>query len=647
MRSYLSFVCVLVLATPGEPTRAGEPPAAAKSKIPDPARVDEIAKMLPARQRGVGPTIDDREAWGNVAAAPQFSGAIPAAERLLKEPIPELTDELFLDFSKTGNRTRCQAVMGHRHGRIPTLALAECIENKGRFLAAIEEAIAALCSEKTWVMPAHDRSLENFEGRTVEIDLAVAGLSWNLATADYWLGEKLSEKTRKLVRDELERRTFRPFEGMVTTGKPRMWWPTCTSNWNAVCLAGVNGAAQAMIEAPRRRAFFVASTEHYVQNFLQGFTPDGYCSEGVGYWNYGFGHYTMLAETIHQATGGKLDLFADPRVEKDALFAPRMEIVPGIYPAFADCGVGSRPGTPLEAFLSRRFGWKLAVEREGLLLDIGRVGSLFEFGLFGFPNSATAAPPKSGASLDPLKSLRDWFSDAGILICRHSSASERPFGAALKGGHNAEHHNHNDVGSYLVAVGRSTPLVDPGAEVYTARTFSGNRYESGVLNSFGHPVPRIAGKLQRPGREAAAKVVDTEFTDKADTLVLDLRAAYPVPDLAKLVRTFVFSREGHGSLTVIDEVELTKPQTFGTALVTMSDWKELSPGLLRVGDGAEAVDVAIAADGAKFRIEPVEIKEDLGGRRLPVRLGIELAAPVARATVTMKITPHRQSATMP
>ena len=51
----------------------------------------------------------------------------------------------------------------------------------------------------------------------------------------------------------------------------------------------------------------------------------------------------------------------------------------------------------------------------------------------------------------------------------------------MKGGHNAENHNHNDVGSFVVALGRATPLVDPGSEVYTARTFSPRRYDSNVL----------------------------------------------------------------------------------------------------------------------------------------------------------------------
>ena len=611
---------------------------AAQPTTPDPARIEQLRQILPEAPRGVGPTIDDRKAWQAVAEAPEFRDVVPEAERLLAQPIPELTDELYLDFSRTGNRTRYQRVLSQRHSRVPRLVLAECIENRGRFLPAIEEAIRAVCSDKTWVYPAHDRSLNNFRGNVIEIDLHVAAVSWNLATADYWLGDKLTPKTRKLIRDQLERRTFTPFTGMVTQGKPRLWWLSTTNNWNAVCLAGVTGAALAAIDSAKRRAFFVASAEKYIQNFLSGFTPDGYCSEGVGYWNYGFGHYVMLGETLRQATGGKLDMFEPPAIKQIALFGHRMEIAPGIYPAFADCSVGARPSLPLTAFLSRRFRLGLnQSEQEGLLLNIGPSSSLFHLGLHGFANSATETPAAKPPS--PAHPLRDWFPDAGILICRPAPEKKRALAVALKGGHNAEHHNHNDVSSFLVVLGGATPLVDPGAEVYTARTFSSRRYESGVLNSFGHPVPRVAGKLQRTGRSAAAKVLKTEFTDEQDTVILDLRAAYDVKALKKLQRTFVFSRTGAGSLTVTDEVEFDGPQSFGTALITFSEWKRLAPDRLQVGNGREAVQVEITTDGGAFQIRADEIKEDVRGRRLPTRLGIDLTEPVHQATNTLKIVP--------
>ena len=50
--------------------------------------------------------------------------------------------------------------------------------------------------------------------------------------------------------------------------------------------------------------------------YLSGFGDDGYCSEGAGYWNYGFGHYLYLAQIIYDYTDGMIDLFEADNPEK-------------------------------------------------------------------------------------------------------------------------------------------------------------------------------------------------------------------------------------------------------------------------------------------------------------------------------------------
>jgi len=630
----LSFI-LLILSIPP----ALVPAAEAQTKL-DPDRVEQLAAMLPASLEGVGRPADDRTTWQAVARLEEFRSTVARAEAVVKQPMPELSDELFLDFSRTGNRSRCQRVIRERHGRLPVLVLAECIEGRGRFVPAIEETIRGICSEKTWVLPAHDRSLSNFNKTGITVDLASSAMSWQLATADYWLGERLNADVRKLIRSELEWRTFEPYEGYVKTGRPRLWWATGTNNWNAVCLAGVTGSALALIEPPERRARYVAAAEHFVGYFLRGFTADGYCSEGLGYWNYGFGNYAVLAETLRHATGGKLDLWQRPGVREIARFGRRMEIVPGVYPAFADCSVGTKPDAALMAVLDRRFdfGWGLRDQGAAAFQDVA--SNLPEVGLYvhGALSDVSAASPPPSATPAALP-LREWFPEAGVLIVRPPAGESNGLGVALKGGHNAEHHNHNDVGTYLVSLGGNTPLVDPGSEVYTARTFSSRRYESDVLNSFGHPVPRVAGQLQRTGRAAAAKVLETEWTDRQDRIVLDLKAAYAVEGLEELRRTFVVSREGKGSLTVVDHVRFAGPQTFGTALVTFSPRQKTGPGRLLVGEGKGRVAVEITTDGPAFAVHEDEIHEDVRGGRLPVRVGIELSKPVREATITLQITP--------
>lgn len=630
-RSVLSVApLVLFLLGMAGPVGAKGPPEA--------GRVEAIARMLPASPRGVGRPIDDRQAWDAQARTRAAGRIIKEAEGYVGRPMPELTDDLYREFSRNGNRTRCQRVISQRHGRLAPLVVAECLENRGRFVGEIEKTLLAICDEKSWVLPAHDRGLTNWKGTQVTIDLRSSAVGWELATVDYWLAERLSPAVRQRVAKELARRIFEPYEHMVNEGKPRMWWLQGRNNWNAVCLSGVTGTALAHLPSPERRAFYVAAAEKYVQSFLAGFTGDGYCSEGIGYWNYGFGHFVMMAETIAQATGGGVDLMGDPRVRAIARFGRRMEINPGIYPAFADCDPDAAPSSWIEWYVSRRFdfGWE---EGRRATLPLDSSPDLTQTPLASFPNSLNGR-----GDMEPRpqgQPLRDWFDEAGVLICRQEAGTKRPFGAALKGGHNAEQHNHNDLGSFVVAVGGHAPLLDPGSEVYTGRTFSERRYESGVLNSGGHPVPRVAGQLQQAGRRAAARVVDTQFTDAADTFALDLQSAYDVDSLQELTRTFVFSRCDGGSLKVTDRVAFERPESFGTALVTFDSWKQTGPNTLRVGTGEAAVDVEVDAGGASLEISAEQIKEDLHNQQFPTRIGIELARPVERATVRLTIRPAR------
>ena len=601
----------------------------------DQTRIKDIAMLLSEKPAGFGLPITQRNAWKKLTKNDSFKSVISEAEKLLKESIPEQPDDLYLDFSRTGNRTRWQRVAGRRRGRVHTLVLAECMENKGRFIPPFEKIVRAICSEKTWVMPAHDRSLTNFKETSVDIDLGSSMLAWSLATADYLLADKLSTDTRRLIRDNLEKRIFKPYEDMVQGKRNKNWWMTGTNNWNAVCLGSVTGPALAVIESPRRRALFIAAAEKYSKNFLKGFTADGYCSEGLGYWNYGFGYYIMLSETIYQTTKGKVDLLGDPRVKQIATFGSNIEILNGVYPAFADCSVRAQPGSRLMYFVSRRLA--LGLRSWEQIDPVSSSGGLYHSMMYSFPNSASRTPPAQTASQGP--GIRSWFEEAGVLICRPSSGSSSRLAVALKGGHNSEHHNHNDVGSFIVVLGDKPLLLDPGGEVYTSRTFSSKRYESNVLNSYGHPVPIVAGKLQRTGNRAKGRVVSKVFTDSTDMLVLDISSAYDVPELKKLERKFVYSRLGAGSLLVTDEVKFSQPCEFGTALITFSRWKRTSPSTLIVYDSEEAFRVEIKVAGADFEIRPKTIEEDVSARKQPTRLGINLKGTVNGAVITLTITP--------
>ena len=620
--AFIRFVLSISVAT-----------AALGADVP-PGRVDEIATMLGAAPSGLGRPISDRAVWQELDGEPAYQQLVQRAEKLLDQPLPEQPEELFLDFSKTGQRRPWERVAFSRRGRIMTLVLAECVENQGRFLPAFEGLVAALSAEPTWVYPAHDRSLRNFRGEGIDIDLGSSFVAAELALAHYLLGDTLSPTTRDYIEREVRRRVLDPFAAMVRGERDKNWWLTGTNNWNSVCLAGVTTAALALVEDKAERACYIAAAEHYSKNFLNGFTADGYCSEGLGYWNYGFGRYAMLSEAVRRATRGQLDLLAVDAARLPARFGRRVEIVGGVYPTFADCPMRTKPSEALLTYLDRVLGGK----QDNAPARVSPHGGLLAVLSF-TPWPGDPPPARLTAAAPAASDLRTWFDEAGVLICRPAQqAGPGRLGVALKGGHNAEHHNHNDVGTFIVVVDDQPVLVDPGTEVYTARTFSTRRYESNVLNSFGHPVPRVAGQLQKTGKQAHGEIVQREFTDLADTIGFDLRSAYDVPTLERLERRFRFQRDARGGLSVTDTVAFTEPQEFELALITFGEWSQPAIDRLRVTYKDRAVDVVINTGGPRFAVTSELIDEEVRIGEQPTRIAIRLAEPVRAAEVTMLIS---------
>jgi len=601
----------------------------------DAARVKEITPMIGAAKIGFGRPIGDREAWNAAIERHNLRRFVAPAEKLIAEPIAPFSRELFLEFSKSGNRLVWERQNAPRVRRLQTLAMAECIENQGRFLPALEEAVRAHCSDPTWLLSACDLDLANLEGKRIDIDLGAAMMAWRMGTIYHVLGEKLSPEVRKIIEDELRRRIFEPYREMVEGRDKAHWWLKGENNWNAVCLGGVTGAALAVVDSPEERAWFVAAAEQYIAYFLKSFTPDGYCTEGLGYWNYGYGHFLMLTEAVYLATDGKVDFLKLEGAALPGELGARFEILNGRYPAFADCSPDPRPSANYMFYVNRRLGLGLENWEESRLAP--NPGVFYEAMLFAFPNSATRTLPAKLRTDTP--GIRTYFDHVGILIARSGANGPANFAAALKGGSNGEVHNHNDVGTFMVVSERSAPLTDPGSEVYTRRTFSAQRYESNVINSFGHAVPRIAGQLQRTGAQARARVLKTDFTDVADTFTMDIRSAYDVPELSKLERTFVYSRAGKGALEIIDEVAFISPETFETALITYGDFERKNENTLFISDFESAVEVVVDTGGLPFEIEAVQIEEDVHHPSKPMRVAVRLQEPVEKARVAMSVRP--------
>src|SRR5206468_7842660 len=115
---------------------------------------------------------------------------------------------------------------------------------------------------------------------------------------------------------------------------------------------------------------------------------------------------------------------------------------------------------------------------------------------------------------------------------------------AIKAGHNAENHNQNDVGSFILHVDGENLLTDPGRGLYSRAYFGDQRYENIFANSYGHSVPRVGGRLQGTGREFSGELLDVESEGEIKRAQVEFARVYPVDELASVRRQFTLAADG-------------------------------------------------------------------------------------------------------
>jgi hypothetical protein len=149
-----------------------------------------------------------------------------------------------------------------------------------------------------------------------------------------------------------------------------------------------------------------------------------------------------------------------------------------------------------------------------------------------------------------------WLPGTQVGVARTAPGTERGLTLAVKGGHNAENHNHNDVGSVVIAVDGVPAVADAGRPTYTAQTFGPDRYAIWTMQSGWHNVPEVRGTPQGQGASFTAGDVAVADGPDAFQMRLDLAGAYPVEGLERWWRTARLDREA-GSVTIEDSWAFT------------------------------------------------------------------------------------------
>jgi hypothetical protein len=436
------------------------------------------------------------------------------------KPIPAMPHSLFREFRQTGNRTNYETLWFARSHQVD-IAAAACYLG-GDHLAYLQDLMWADCEATWWQLPAHEGPARS--GKDRPIDLFVAIKAAQLAMILETFGDRIEPEVRRRVEAEIRQRAIDAF----FDPNAEFGWKTNTNNWNAVCHGGVGVAAMLLEKDPQKLADLIVQTLGNLRFFLDGFTPDGGCTEGPGYWQFGFGWYVLLASVLYDFTAGRINIMANAKVERVARYPLAVTICPGQSLPFADTGQGFIH-TWLAIVINRFF-------RIPELYGLCRLTQDGSPALEGLQDLMLY----DGTRHEPLTGHADaLLADLGVVRVR---AGDVTVGA--KAGHNGEHHNHNDVGSFIVHRGGTFFLTDPGAPVYSAQTFNHRRYESIFCNSFGHSVPVIGGRSQSTGRRFAGTLRAEGLDATGDKRIcIEMAGAYDVPSLKRASRVLTLSAD--------------------------------------------------------------------------------------------------------
>jgi len=439
------------------------------------------------------------------------------------KPIEALRYSEYRMFKESGNRSVYEGSFFHRRRALDTAALLSLIyPDEEKYIVKLMDVIYAICDECTWAIPATQLTLDDNPYNNRHLDLFACETGFALAEIDTLLGNRLEPLIRDRIRVEFKRRVLDSMDEQI-------WhWEHNRGNWTAVCNCSV--ACAIMLLYPECYEKYKTRFAENMQTYLNFFEDDGVCTEGIGYWYYGFGFFTVYADMIRTFTNGETDLFACPKVKKLATFAQKMFLSGRSTVSFGDTNPNAKYQLGLMHYLKDEY-------REDISFPaISHSYNYDNCGRFCLHLRSATWFNEKYLSADSMAKEDTFFGEkAEWFVYKNEN-----YGFAAKGGNNEEPHNHNDVGTFIIAKDGKSALVDTGAGQYSKQYFEDEtRYDFIHCSSRGHSVPMIGGVHQHYGKDKKAK--NTKYEN--GVFSADIAEAYPIPELKSLVRAFSFTND--------------------------------------------------------------------------------------------------------
>ena len=464
---------------------------------------------------------------------------ISYGERYLGSQWNNLPWAVFAENKINGNRVNYENICFEKRRQLAALVMAEIMENKGRFMPDIINGLGAFCEETWWGIPAH-------YGKRIplsdvqEVDLFNAETANLIVWTAYMLKPQLDNFSPDIcnrIKTEIKHRILEP------ALQHNYWWKTAGMNWNPWICSNWLSCVLLCEDNEEQKQQAISQITQALQAFIDAYPEDGGCDEGPGYWDRAA---ASMSEIISLLRADGVNIPITNKMRAMGSYVYKTYIGNDYCVNFADThdnktlqqlNVLYTFGLLLNDKTMRQFAAYMGKQKDlmhnaATLYDKSGNFPTLSRELF-FLRSISAL--RQEEAVEP--QLTDvWLPNLQLFTARRGNMF-----VAMKGGNNAESHNHNDVGSFVVYANNQPLLIDVGVGEYTAKTFSSSRYDIWTMQSGYHNLPKINAIDQKDGKQYAAKLV----AQKAGSITLDIANAYPTEaKVEKWLRTISANKKG-------------------------------------------------------------------------------------------------------
>lgn len=569
------------------------------------------------------PCYEDRSIWETTDPGLK-KHILEEAEGLLGYRWPRFQASDYMEYYSEGSRSSYDKVFKALYDPVTKLAVAECIEGEGRFLEDIANGIFARCEDTSWVHTGHlkhhgDETIPRCDGKY--LDLRCASTGKQLSIVYHLLGNRLREYNPEIM-DRLEKEIKeRILDIYLETDQ---WWMNLhdgytINNWNTHCNECVMVTALIMERDAARLRAIIEKACRSLDVFLSIYKDDGACNEGPGYWKGAAFSFIGILRLLSEVYEVDFDDLADSRIRNMGSYIYKVRVHDEWYMNYAD-GNGRNPMYDAPLYLAAK------ALRDNALTDMAvdvfirkrKKGLYYEHFIYNLSEYIEYILTFKELTEKGIQGTKgDYYlrsavlADANVFSARQEAGSEKGFFIGLKGGHNDESHNHNDIGCPYVYYDGSPVLVDPGAGRYTIKTFSPDRYDIWTMQSAWHSLPEINGFMQNAGIDYGSSDFKWEDNDRTALASMEISGAYPGnAGIKSYVREISLDRKTP-KVRISDFIRLGKSSSdLEFYLTTMEEPVVSQPGKLLVRNKGALISIHYDSEKLTARCEKKDLSDD-------------------------------------